>query len=1756
MELAHGEVRVDLDDQGVSAGLRRLEAEFKAEMAKISAMRAEAHIGAETRELDAKLKEAKDKVRILEGERAKVTITAEKTKFDAEIAEAQAEVKRLNGQKATITIDTRGEREALASLARVRAAEAAEARARERYAMQRQRITQGEAKARQQAERGAMRQRDFARRAELQAYKEASAVNKLQQEYMKLTDNIEKSVKAGRGKIGEAKVKADLVTKGLYIELERVKKELSLRGKHPPVGIGVDFDRSDVGRLRSTMFRIKGWAQGLANSMSGIGRTKVNIGPFSVGLRTLLVTGSALAPLLTSLLGSTVALAGVLGTGLTGAAAVAGGTMAGLALNLGGVVAAVKPAVQQFQLAQKATTAYHTAVMKYGAGSKQATTAQKQMNEVLKQVSPVVRKAAQESGKFHAEWQKLTKGPATAAIGRSLQGFYGMMNKLAPTLARNTNKSMGLISNTIASFTHRLSTPAGVHIFDSLGKSANKFLAPALSGLQSLGMVLLHVGESASRLFAGRAGNAFNAWAKGLEAATQPGAKLDATIQRLGNHAADLIHFFGALGRLLVTVFNGGANSGDKLLNSLTGVLTKWNDFLKTSQGQKQMHDFFGRAVANTKALFAALAPMIGLFVQWSNLLAPFVTGLLKGVGFVARLVAGFLRLTGLKGPLIALGATLGAIFAVSKIGAFVGAIGRVISGLRRAGGVAKGLGYLFGGGALKDFRGKGVGAGAAKAEAEAIVAAHKEGASAVATAIREAHAAGGRAAATEVASGEAAGGRVAGSEIAAAEAAGGKVAGAEIAAAEAAGGKVAGAEMATGAMGGSKGSLLLPGRGGGGGKGGFFGRALGGAAGLAKMWGWFSLFSGGMDLLGGGNVNSAIHAADPLSILGKNDPLRRGGPLERWSGSKGWGNLARDLKGLVTGGDTGTLSMKHLGDGIINVAKAAGPAAMRIALMEQNLNKQATAAINAARAQKGWAQLTGAAQQTVGQLARKDPVIARTIALKFEAPKDAAAVAAKATAAIQSGIKATKVMKIVADSKSAEEAVRRLDRFTIRKKIVDLKLNGDKQATHALHQLLGMHLPTKVLRVIGQVMDAIKKHGTVKNLPNIAKVLRMLGNNHDARIKFLQALGYKFPPKIAKMLGKDMNVRHLVAALRALQIPDKNFNITAHYRTAGNPAGAHGMRAEGGPVTPEEKRAMRETSEAERLAAAPAEQTWAADVVARADAQPARQAVSQRVNRPTLLVGEEDRTEYVIATNPAYRSSNEFYLQQAANALGYQIIPAAGGRPGNLNHREHVVRVRSSHGTSAYYDSIATTGLEGDPGWGPHSIANEDPPKELKDIFWYNGFSESQEYTSLDPNKWIGVIQGRISDWKGLRNRFQHEHDKQKFKGRYRPSSGGVRHKFGGSDQVGPMTWYFMELDRQNMELGRAQRLKTSYDRQTRDWSHDETRKAALLDAMKLADLDPHNMGTWEGKPMSFMDMVHIRSGIIGKQQKALTKQAKWYQRIMNSYRKGSYDWGFFKGRYDLAQQELQGVGVEKRDNDAMTPSTEPATKGPQTLDELIDLYNFGGQINLLNRRFAEAQVLTPGDFKDDLSWAQKLKDFYENVFRIARGERPSPTTHLKHKESDKAITEAAQAFQGATQQYESIKGQTDTTTLPTMVLANELGRLKTEFGSDIERQNVQFGPNMPGQGSVMFGGSVMPGQSTADTGGQFSTAGGLLAPARAISQVKTGSSLLYRAPTGGGGGAGPVTNVKNVDVTNNFSAPPPDHITWSRGIQYDLQF
>lgn len=1267
-EIAHGDINIDLNQQEALAGLARIEGEFDATMAHIDSSSAHAEIGVKSDRFDAEIDKAKAKLDAISRSEAKVELKAKSDQVDAAIDRVKARLAELNRAKAESKVKAN-----IAQFdAEIEKVNIALDRLNARKADVRVEVREG-TRAIDQADKLAKfaERRDTVLRdtekaaANLANSEQRSSLNLAQQEvriislkkhYADLTDQAEKLAKQtayGR----EAKIKLKLADDKIKAEMEKDKAELELLGEIPPVHIKIDTDGS---LIEKTKVKFMDFINKVRGGLDGLGNTRVNLGPISASLKGLLLGGAALAPILTSVGGSIVALAGSITTSLAGAAAVGGGLFLGLASDISGVVLAVKPAIQGFAMAQAATKTYTEAVAKYGDGSKQAKKAQEEMNNVLKSVPASSREAAVGLNAMRSEWHDLTASTAQNDFGAVLKNAVVTAHALLPGFAANTNQTMDVIRSHIDSAFSHLRQPQEIHAFDRLGADANKFLGPALSGLERFGAGILHIGEAAAHVFAGPTGAAIARWGKEFDQATQPGDKLDGTIKRLGNDAADLIHFFAAFGRLAMTVLNGASGAGDRLTNSMTNALNRYNAFLGTTRGREDMAKFFSRSVDDVKSLAQAFGPLIAAFVQWSNLLAPFTSGILKGIAFVSRLIEGLTSLVGLGGPLGTLGATLGAAFAVGKIGAFVTMLAHAVSLARELGAVGT-IGRVLSGGFGNLLKAPDLAAGGAAAGSEIASAMEAAGAS-VAAEIAGAMRGAGIAAAGEEAAGGATGGLIGGAERIAPEVVGGAAVG-EVGV-EA--GSVAGVEGLTGALG-ALGALSAPetlGLG-----------ALAAGAGIlaihfltaksasdkwneslhqsatdaAHLKDNYGKFSEGLT-----QGQSALHQSN-MSLsqmkheldstrqgtvqhqeaeLQYNEALRSNLKLRKEAheySQKGQQLDQREIADRQTAlQQTNELSKskkKELEEiqRRFPLSQEAKQAAKELSDIEKQrsyqveqvnaaLNKQAAEGASLQRAYKGLPELTRVADQELGRLARTagqaGKNISQVVATKYTSSAEVSSVSSASRKALSSGISQTAVLNVIANTNSAHAAIQSLAKEADITKHLDIIEKGGPAAVAMLSHIAGIHLTKKDV--------AILQHGGEQAISTVLKLIGAIGH-----------LSPKTVAVAAKVFGTS-DVSSLVAEINAVHSVTATVTaITKHISEFLTSGSSTPHRAEGGPVMPWEK------------------------------------TRGGMYSKPTLLVGEENRPEYVIATNPAYRDANAGYLSEAAHALGFRIDEAKKGKGG-----------------------------------------------------------------------------------------------------------------------------------------------------------------------------------------------------------------------------------------------------------------------------------------------------------------------------------------------------------------------------------------------------------------------------------------------------------------------------------------------------------
>jgi hypothetical protein len=1751
-EIAKGDINISLNDGDALAGLDRVEAEFKAKMAAISRMEAKAKIDADAARFDEAIDRVKARIVSLKAERAEVVVQANKDDLDRKITAAELAITRLNARKAEVKIEVQGEAKALAAEAAIAKAEADRQKAYDGYARARAQVQSADARAAKDAEKAAYLESTAATRAELAAAKQQARIASLRREYANLADKIEETASKPAPFGKEAKIKVGLDEAFLRTRLEAVKAELNALGGHPPVDIKID---TDEGFLQRAKLKLLGFFNDIQSKAANIGNIRINAGPISGTVRTLGAAVAALSPIITSLGGGIVSLVGVMGTGLVGAATVASGVITGLGLNFAGVFGALKPAIADFSAAREATKAYTTAVQKYGASSKEAKTAQQEMNSTLKSVSPQARDAAIGLHVMSNEWAHLTESTAKHDFGKVLASGVKTVSDLMPGLARNTNDTMNIVSSRIDSVLSRLRSPAGIKIFDSLGASANKFLAPALSGLEHLGAAFIHVGDAGARIFAGPAGNGFNKWASDIDKATQPGAKLDGEITRIGGHAEDLVHFFGSLGKLIGTVLNGSADSGDKLVQSMTKAADAWNRFLNTSKGQNDMTRFFNRSVSDVEALAKALSPLLAAFVQWSNLLAPFTTGLLQGVSFVSRLIDGITKLIGLGGPLGTLGATFGALFAVNKIGAFVGMLIKAVSLVKELGAVgtlkALGTGAFSIGGGL---------AGGARDAGATIAASMTEAGSSVAAEIRSAMLSGGAEAGAEVGAAEATGGAASAAEGAAGAAVGGGVLGRGINFVKGifgAGGATAATEgvteatVATDGLAASVGGLglaLAPETLG-------ISALVGGATLLAVHFlktksaaseleqqvhsgatanahlkdSWGSLTSAMIE------SGSALHTSNVnLKELKHNLEVTKTGTTEHERAELAYNEALRtniklrteaqnqgktaevatenDITGLktvvsamgkqiaakkesialdkTTGGYRQNELTKQLGELEHNRAYQSGQ-------LTEALNRQAAVASTLARSYKGLPELTKQAEQSIGALSRQGgKPIAVKIATKFTSSQDVNTVAKSASAALGAGASQKVVMKVVADASSAEQTLkslntlklitknmpltaydgpkivsllRSIDGIKLSPKEVSVLDKGGADAVAMLHHILGIKIPGKNVNINGH--DGVS--GPAKDaLASILKIPQV----HNSAVK-------------AFVSGLD-SVNSLADAIAG--IASKTVTIAANtVNTVTNVIKKTFGHAEGGAHGPYEK------------------------------------TMGGKYDSPTLLVGEENRTEYVIATNPAYRSDNVEYLREAASELGYNVDEAAKGKSKKKAPAKKAAAKKATAtaapGTGATAQQIKELHVP-----DPYSAAAV-PLDQVNEVVSSIDSALKSEQTKLvslknqrDSAKKT-VLRARESE-KGKKGKSlvsakrSTKHSEETLK-EYERGISVVAHTGGVYHHVNYKSIPQLEADHNvaHADQGRLETANHEIEHLNNVISTDQTTLTNIANKYNKSG-DPKDKENWNA-------VLGERRGAISKLQGILTNSKRTATAIATKYPSAAFTQlidNIAKEEATTETASLETTNLEETGPEATGASVAEA-EGPPSAEKFVEQLGLKESLAGLNEAYALSQTNNVADnpntpeneelptLLDDQAAAQNLQQFWEGILTKAQsmGEPAETITDIAND-----VTSARSTYQGLSEQINQ-----DTTTAATNAY-NDM----VNFSAAREELYTNFGSNFAPVWS----------QPSPQTQAQPAFVGG------------AGQNAVADTPA--------QPNVVNMNVTNHFQQPPPEPHAWSQGVAWEL--
>lgn len=630
--------KVDMDKRPFERGA----AEIESEMAALNKEKVEIEVKTTRTAEDKKaLNDLRKSLKELGAQ--KKSIGAEKGLFDQDANS----LKDLNKQR---DISARKQAQMSKNYLTEQKAIEANAKAAERAAAQRARAAEQEE--RQVRQMGLMQGRaaeEDAKRTE-QGLKDVERLSKARKDYGKVLGDLQRlETKTGRpGGI----FRSGSETRDLDVAKSKVE---GLAREIEHLGGSVDDIDPSMEKNQGVLSR---WVSGL----SGVA---VRVGPITASLKQLVAGAVVLGPVLTGLLGGLTSVVGVLGAGLAGAGAVGAAGFAGFAASAVGVGLVIKPLVSQFSEAKKASEALSKAEIKYGKNSKQVKTAQEQLNHTLAGVSPVARSAFKSYGQIGTEWANLTKTAKPAVFNAFGQGLKTVQD-LLPEFAKESVATTKVAGKAFEGWVKSLRSSEAKKLLGEVMSNFRGSIPGVASGLASISAAFGRITASASKLLPGLS-KGFAGWANGIEKSVGGGKDLDATISRLVGDMQDIGHLAQSSGSLLVHLFDTSSESGDDLVQTLTHVTERWDNFVQSASGQRSLKNFFSESAEETKEFFSVLGGLVKILFQIGRAGAPISAGFLKVITVIGNLVSAATELVPLKGILEGVGGALAAIWVKNK---------------------------------------------------------------------------------------------------------------------------------------------------------------------------------------------------------------------------------------------------------------------------------------------------------------------------------------------------------------------------------------------------------------------------------------------------------------------------------------------------------------------------------------------------------------------------------------------------------------------------------------------------------------------------------------------------------------------------------------------------------------------------------------------------------------------------------------------------------------------------------------------------------------------------------------------------------------------------------------------------------------------------------------------------------------------------------------------------------------------------------
>ena len=195
-------------------------------------------------------------------------------------------------------------------------------------------------------------------------------------------------------------------------------------------------------------------------------------------------------------------------------------------------------------------------------------------------------------------------------------GFEGTLNRLAHETIPDVGEALARAGTTANTFFQNLASAIGdidfAHTFSEISPALDA-LGIAIANVVRAIQPFFEAAAPAAREFAGMIERASEALLRLVEAGNQSGA-----IARFFDQGLDSLRVWGDLlanvTRALFTLFEAGTAGGNSLIQSLSNIIGRFNDWMNTIAGQSALEEFFNSGREALSALTPLLQGLVGFF--------------------------------------------------------------------------------------------------------------------------------------------------------------------------------------------------------------------------------------------------------------------------------------------------------------------------------------------------------------------------------------------------------------------------------------------------------------------------------------------------------------------------------------------------------------------------------------------------------------------------------------------------------------------------------------------------------------------------------------------------------------------------------------------------------------------------------------------------------------------------------------------------------------------------------------------------------------------------------------------------------------------------------------------------------------------------------------------------------------------------------------------------------------------------------------